>query len=280
MVISELLAKVSKELEENGIENPRFDASCILGYVLKMPYAHLLLNSKKEVQDADISAAFELLKKRLAHEPLQYILGTQDFMSLTFFVSPDVLIPRQDTETLVEFVLSQKEDFPASVLDIGTGTGCIPISLAHFRKNFKCLGVDVSEKAVLLARKNAENLGVSERAAFEILDIMTDIPFGKFDIAVSNPPYIKSGDIKTLQPEVRIFEPHLALDGGDDGLIFYRRICEIAPKILNKGGLLAFEIGFDQADYVRKIMDKNFKDIKIIKDLTGNDRVVSGYLSS
>lgn len=277
MVISELLSKISNELEENGIENPRFDACCILSYVLKMPYTELILNSKKEVQDQDADTALKLSKRRLSHEPLQYILGTQEFMSLSFFVSPDVLIPRQDTETLTEFLLAEKKDLPLSVLDIGTGTGCIPISLAYFRKNFKCLGIDVSEKAVFLAKKNAENLGVSERVTFEVLNIMSSVPSKKFDIIVSNPPYIKSSDIKTLQPEVRYFEPRLALDGGSDGLVFYRRICEIAPKMLNKGGLLAFEIGFDQAHALSEIMNKNFKNIKIIKDLTGNDRVAAGY---
>lgn len=278
MVISELLAKIIKEFEENGIENPRFEANQLLSHVLKMPYAEVVLNSKKEVSVADIKTLLNLLKRRLLHEPLQYILGTQEFMSLPFFVSPDVLIPRQDTETLVEFLLSEKEDLPISILDIGTGTGCIPISLAHFKKNFKCLGIDVSEKAVRLARKNAENIGVSDRVTFEVSDILSGIPCGNFDVITSNPPYIKSEDIKSLQPEVRLFEPHLALDGGDDGLIFYRRICDIAPKILKKGGLLAFEIGFDQSDAVFEIMKKSFRNIRIIKDLAANDRVVAGYL--
>jgi len=278
MVISELLAKISKEFEANNIENSRFEATQLLSFVLNMPYAELILNSKKEVAKKDFDTALKLSKRRLAREPLQYILGTQEFMSLSFLVSPDVLIPRQDTETLVEFVLSEKKDLPVSVLDIGTGTGCIPISLAHFAKKFKCLGIDISEKAVLLARKNAENTGVSERVTFEVLDILSAIPRGKFDVITSNPPYIKSDDIKTLQPEVRLFEPLSALDGGGDGLIFYRRICDLAPKILKTGGLLAFEIGFDQADAVCSLMKKDFDDIKVINDLCGNNRVIAGYL--
>jgi release factor glutamine methyltransferase len=279
MVISELSSKIVRDFKENGIDNALFEANQILSHVLKIPYSEIVLNSKEEIKEADLNTVLKLSKRRLTREPLQYILETQEFMSLPFCVSPDVLIPRQDTETLVEFVLSETEDLPLSLLDIGTGTGCIPISLAHFKNNFICHGIDVSEKAVLMARKNAEISGVSKRVTFEVADILSNIPCKKFDVITSNPPYIKSEDIKTLQPEVRLFEPHSALDGGDDGLLFYRRICDIAPKILKKGGLLAFEIGFDQADAVFTIMEKNFKDIQIIKDLANNDRVTAGYLN-
>ena len=279
MVISELLTKISEALKEYGIENASFEASCILSFILNKPRQELILNRNKEILKKDEKTALRLLKRRLAGEPLQYILGTQEFMSLPFFVTKDVLIPRQDTETLVEFLLSEKEDLPLFVLDIGTGTGCIPIALAHFKKKFRLKGVDISEKALRLAKKNADTLGVSERVDFEILDILNETPKNKYDIIVSNPPYIKSTDIETLQSEVRLYEPHLALDGGSDGLIFYRRICDLAPKILKNNGLLAFEIGFDQADAVYNLMKKDFKDIKVIKDLCGNNRVVAGYLN-
>ncbi|HAL62959.1 MAG TPA: peptide chain release factor N(5)-glutamine methyltransferase [Clostridiales bacterium] len=278
MVISELLTEMSQKLKECGIENSYFEAKCILEFTLNIKPSELILNAKNEVLKKDEDRALNLLKRRISGEPLQYILGTQEFMSLPFFVTKDTLIPRQDTETLVEFLLSETEDLPLLLLDIGTGTGCIPISLAHFKKKFRCLGIDISEKALSLAKKNADNLGVSERVNFEILDILSQIPNAKYDVIVSNPPYIKSTDIDTLEPEVRLYEPHLALDGGADGLTFYRRICDIAPKILKNGGLLAFEIGFDQKDNVYSLMKNDFKDIKVIKDLCGNNRVVAGYL--
>ena len=276
MVIAELLSEVSKMLK--GIENSAFEARQLLLDTLCISQTELILNRNKEISEKDAEKILNLAKKRLTGEPLQYILGSQEFMSLPFLVTKDTLIPRQDTETLVEFVLDEKEDIPLSVLDIGTGTGCIPISLAHSRQNFTCTGIDVSKNAIEIARKNAENLDLSERVTFEICDILSDIPRSQFDIVVSNPPYIKSSDIPNLQTEVRDFEPHIALDGGNDGLLFYRRICDISPKILKRGGLLAFEIGYDQRDDVFDIMTKQFKNIKTVKDLCGNNRVIAGCL--
>lgn len=278
MVISELLSKSAKMLSDNGNDNPRFEAMHIICFVLKMPPKDFILGSSAQVSKDDETEVLKLIKKRISGVPFQHILGTQEFMSLEFSVSPDVLIPRQDTEALVEFLLDRTGSLSLSVLDIGTGSGCIPISLAHFKSNLTCKGIDISENALNLAEKNAEILGVSDRVLFEKCDILTDFPKGKYDIITSNPPYIKSDIIPTLQKEVRDFEPHLALDGGKDGLTFYRRIVEIAPKILNKGGLLAFEIGFDQAEEVTSLMKKDFENIETVKDLLKNDRVVAGFL--
>ena len=278
MVISELLQKVTKELTSFGCDNAHFEAVHLISFVLDISPKDLVLNAKNAVSEEEKSRISELVKRRISGEPFQYILGTQEFMSLEFTVTPDTLIPRQDTETLVEFVLDKTENLPLSILDIGTGTGCIPISLSHFKDNLNCVGIDISEEALKIAQKNAETLKVSDRVTFEKCDILTDFPSKKFDIVVSNPPYIKSDIIPTLQTEVRDFEPNLALDGGIDGLKFYRRICEIAPKILKSGGFLVFEIGFDQAQDVFSIMETNFHNLKITKDLSGNDRVVSGYL--
>ena len=272
MVISELLSEITKDLNKNA-----FEAAQILSFVLGISPSELVLKGKNEVNEKDRETALSLVKRRLSNEPLQYILGSWEFMSLPFFVSSDALIPRQDTETLVELVLSETDNSEKNLLDIGTGTGCIAISIAHFKRNFTCLGIDISKKAVALAKRNAGNLKVSDRVDFAVCDILSDIPKGMFDIVVSNPPYIKSDIIDTLMPEVRDFEPKSALDGGADGLLFYRRICSIAPHILNKGGLLAFEIGFDQGDEVSRLMQKDFANTKVIKDLCGNDRVVYGY---
>lgn len=273
MVISELLSEITEDLNKNA-----FEAAQILSFVLGISPSELVLKGKNEVSEKDRETALSLVKRRLSHEPLQYILGSWEFMSLPFFVSKDALIPRQDTETLVEFVLSETDNSKKTLLDIGTGTGCIPISIAHFKENFVCMGIDISEKAIALAKRNAKSLNVAGRVNFVVCDILSKIPENKFDIVVSNPPYIKSEIIDTLMPEVRDFEPKSALDGGADGLIFYRRICEIAPKILKKGGLLAFEIGFDQGDAVSSLMRENLENVRIIKDLCGNDRVVLGYL--
>lgn len=278
MVISELLPRVTKSLSEGGIENSRFEAGYLIGYVLNMPQAELILNADISVSADDEEKISALVKRRISGEPFQYILGTQEFMGLEFAVTGDVLIPRQDTETLVEFILENTDDRPLSVLDIGTGTGCIPISLAHFKTRFNCLGIDINENAIALAQKNSETFNVSDRVKFEICDILKDFPKRKFDVVVSNPPYIKSSVLPLLQAEVRDFEPHQALDGGTDGLKFYRRICDIASDILKIGGLLAFEIGFDQADEVVALMKKSFENIKVTKDLSQNNRVVSGYL--
>ena len=278
MVISELLTKATKILTENGLENPRFEAGYFVAHILKMSQTDLVLNCQKTVDAVDEEELMHLLKRRISGEPFQYILGTQEFMGLTFSVAPCVLIPRQDTETLVEFVLDKTENTPLNILDIGTGSGCIPISLAYFRSNFRCVGIDLSEDAIKLAKKNSESLSVSDRVSFKKCDILTEIPNSEFDIIISNPPYIKSEILPTLQTEVRDFEPNMALDGGTDGLTFYRRICGIAPRILKNNGLLAFEIGFDQADEVTALMAEDFSDITVTKDLSGNNRVVSGVL--
>ena len=279
MVISELLKAAAKRLTENGKDNARFEATHLLGFVLGMPPNRLVLSSDKDVSKADEQRFLTLIERRIENVPFQYLLGSQEFMGLKFCVSEDVLIPRQDTEVLVEFVLEKYKNCAVSILDIGTGSGCIPISLAHFCKDFDCLGIDISENALALAKKNAEYLNVSVRVVFEKCDILRDVPNRKFDVIVSNPPYIRSDIIPTLQAEVRDFEPILALDGGADGLKFYRRICAIAPKILKKGGLLAFEIGFDQADEVSAIMEDAFENITVTKDLSGNNRIVSGMFN-
>lgn len=278
MVISELIKEASDKLLQSGNDNSRFEALHLVGFTLKMSPEKLITNFAKEISKTDEEKILNLVKKRNSGVPFQYLLGTQEFMSLEFSMSPDVLIPRQDTETLVEFLLKKYADFPLSVLDIGTGTGCIPISLAHFRPKFTCIGIDISENAVNLAKKNADALKVSDRVTFEKCDILKEIPNGNFNIVTSNPPYIKTEDIQYLQKEVRDFEPHLALDGGVDGLKFYRRICDISTGILKPDGILVFEIGFNQADIIKDIMKDNFKNIEIVKDLCKNDRLAIGYL--
>ncbi len=278
MVIREIIKDAVSKLRLSNNDNPVFEAHQIIKYALNITETDLMLNQDKIVCESDKNKIYDLISRRIKCEPLQYILGTQEFMSLEFFVSKSVLIPRADTETLVEYVIehSPKTDF--SLLDIGTGTGCIPLSVAHFKKNAYITGIDISSDALNIAIKNCKKLSLEKRATFEKLDILKQMPKGKFDVITSNPPYIKSSIIPTLQKEVKEFEPHLALDGGENGLIFYEKICEIAPSILNQGGMLAFEIGYDQAEEVSGLMSENFENIKVIKDLCENDRVVVGTL--
>ncbi|MBS7298512.1 MAG: peptide chain release factor N(5)-glutamine methyltransferase [Eubacteriales bacterium] len=276
MVIRELLNETAKKL--NGIDNYMFETHLIVRTILKMSPMDLVLSHKKEVENSLVKAVRSAAERRINGEPLQYILGTQEFMGIEFKVAENVLIPRADTETLVETVLSYLGKKGACILDIGSGSGCVGLSIAYHNERVYLRGVDISDAALTLSKENAQGLGLTERAAFSKADILTENLSGKYDIIVSNPPYIRSDVIPTLMQEVQCFEPHLALDGGEDGLIFYRTIIAKAPKLLNEKGLLAFEIGFDQGEDVSALMREAFDDIKVIKDLAGNDRVVTGIV--
>lgn len=274
MVIRELLTESVRRLKENNIENAIFDANLIIRSVLKLKPIDLVLSYNKDVEDEKIDCVRKLIEKRCQNEPLQYILGTQEFMGLEFIVNKNVLIPRADTETLVEAVLELNRGM--NVLDICTGSGCIALSIAHYNKNAFVIGLDISADALSVASENAEKLSLSERVRFEKCDIMNSIPDGVYDVIVSNPPYIESNEIEALQVEVSLHEPHIALDGGVDGLDFYRRIIKIAPTLLQEQGRLYFEVGCNQAKQVIKFMEKDFDNCFIKKDLCGISRVVCG----
>ncbi len=278
MVIRDLIFKISEDFNENNIENALFEANLIVKTVLKLSSLDLVLKGQEEVSFEDLSKIEEFSGRRITGEPLQYILGTQEFMGLEFKVNPSVLIPRQDTEILVEHILEHFGGKPIKVLDLCTGSGCIAICLAHFNKNALVTAFDISPEAIKTAKENAENLGVSQRVSFKVQDIFSMDLFGKYDLVVSNPPYIESGVIPTLSGTVKDFEPLTALDGGADGLVFYRYITKIAPRLLSKNGLLAFEIGYNQKDAVKNIMEDSFYNINTIKDYGNCDRVVSGIL--
>ena len=280
MVIKELLKATTENLRKNGNDNPVFEAHQLVRHITGLSATDLVLSHDKKIPSEYIERLNELTDRRIKGEPLQYILGTQEFMSLEFKVTPDVLIPRADTETLVEYVIEKTKNKGFSLLDIGTGTGCIPLSIAFYNKNAFVRGIDINENAIGISKENANNLKLTERADFKICDILTGCPDGKYDVITSNPPYIESDVIETLQIEVKDFEPRLALDGGAGGLDFYRRICDISPTLLSKNGLLVFEIGYNQGQAVSDLMKKDFENIEIIKDLCGNDRVVSGILKN
>lgn len=274
MVISELVRNAAASLTEN----PQFEAELMVMNTLGISRTQLVTDIRREVNEQEINQVNGMVKRRLLGEPLQYIMGECEFMSLDFYVKSGVLIPRIDTETLVEYLIDEIGSNRTEILDICAGSGCIGISIAHYRKGIYANLADVSDIALETARENIERHNLSERVRAVKMDILKECPDKKYDIVVSNPPYIETDVIDTLQIEVKDYEPRLALDGGYDGLVFYRRITKIAPLILKKDGILAFEIGYNQGSAVKKLMGENFDGVRVIKDFCGNDRVVTGRL--
>lgn len=265
-----------QRLEEVHVAEAALDARLLLEYVCSTTRNDLLVHGDREVAKEQEEQYLECITRRQARIPLQHITGVQDFMGLEFAVNEHVLIPRQDTEILVEEVM--KEEFDGSrILDMCTGSGCILISLLHYSNWCKGVGVDISASALAVANTNAEKLLPEEKRPVFIESNLFDAVEGTFDIIVSNPPYIRTEVIETLMPEVKDHEPMQALDGFEDGLFFYRRIVEEAPKYLNKGGRLYFEIGHDQGAEVSALLAKaGFQQIRVVKDYAGLDRVVCG----
>jgi len=272
--IGDALLWASSFLQKHGVENACLEAEVLLSKVLGITRAGILASINDHVEGNAIKNFERLVKKRSSHIPLQYITGEQEFMSLPFAVEKGVLIPRNDTEVLVETILKINRDF-IDILDVGTGSGIIAITLAKFIPQSRVTAVDISEKAVNLARRNAQRLGVQDRITFVRADVFRWNPAKFFDLIVSNPPYIRSSELDGLQEEVH-FEPRAALDGGPDGLRFYRRLASLAGSSLSAGGVLALEIGWDQAREVKAILEKAtvLDDIKIVKDYGGRDRVI------
>ncbi len=270
-----LLEKGTENLERVGIPEAKLDARLLLEYVCGTDHSTLFAHPDKEVSSEEESRYEEFIARRADREPVAYIIGNWDFMGLTFSVNESVLIPEQDTEILVEEAMRYLED-GMKILDLCTGSGCIGLSLLNFTNNTMATCTDISKAALEVARANAENLGLSDRANIVCTDLFPDKSGEKYDIVVSNPPYIETEVIETLAPEVKDYEPRLALDGDADGLTFYRRIIDNVGDYLYSSGYLFLEIGYDQGDVVVKLMEANgkFHDIEVIKDYSGNDRVV------
>jgi release factor glutamine methyltransferase len=235
----------------------------------------------KDASEDEVSAYFDAIDKRITHYPLQYIIGEWEFMGLPFKVNENVLIPRQDTEVLVEkaFKVVENElninDKNVSVMDMCTGSGCIGISVAFKYKNINVVCADISKEALEVAKENARMNNV-ENISFVESDLFRNIT-GKYDIIIANPPYIASAECEKLMPEVKNYEPRIALDGDIDGLKFYRNIIEQSKEFLNENGYILFEIGYNQREDVVELLRENgYIDIEALKDLSGNDRVVIG----
>lgn len=276
MTIKELLNQGIIMLKNEGIEYPKNKARAILEYTLKKSREYLIIYDKKVVTSKQRDEYVANIKRLIQGEPLQYITGLQEFMKLKFLVTKDVLIPQPDTEILVEEVISiaQNIDNPV-ILDLCTGSGAIAISIAKYVPNVKITATDISKKALEIARQNAKLNRVSNTIEFVESDLFDKLKNQKFDIIVSNPPYIPTEEIKELPKDVQ-GEPTLALDGGKDGLDFYRGIAKDGYKFLNRQGFLCLEIGYNQREDVRKIIDmqKRYVEMYSKKDLCQNDRVI------
>ena len=297
------------QLTDAGISESQLDARLLLEYCCGTDRNTLFVHGERSISAQEYENYADCIARRKEHVPLQQITGEQDFMGLTFDVYENVLIPRQDTEVLVEEVMRYLHD-GMRILDMCTGSGCILLSLLHYSNDCTGVGVDISEEALQAARMNARKILGIERNGQECADSIVDreavsddeseepVETGKkvlliqsdlfeqldsrdkFDIIVSNPPYIRTDVIETLMPEVKMYEPHLALDGREDGLYFYREIIAQASAYLNREGMLFFEIGYDQGEEVRRLMENaGYTEVEVVKDFAGFDRVVYGVYS-
>ena len=274
MTIKQTLSKGTIMLKSSNVESPKLKARLLLQYILKKPRQYLIVYDNQEVDKKAQWEYFVNIEKLTKGVPLQHITHTQEFMKMDFYVDENVLIPRPDTEVLVEEVIkiAQKIDSP-KILDLCTGSGAIAISLKKYISNAQVYAVDISKKALEIAKKNANRLEANVK--FIESNLFDKVRKEKFDIIVSNPPYIKKADINYLSQEVQK-EPQIALDGGYDGLDFYRKISYQAIDYLKFGSYLCFEIGFDQKEDVMDIINKveHYTGTYCKKDLCGNDRVI------
>lgn len=296
--VKEILSIGKRQLEEHGVMDADIDSKTLYCFMMNIDRSRLILEYQNILQDSLCDDYFALLDRRSAGEPIQYIMGSQEFMGLNFKVNENVLIPRQDTETLVEDVISviknhtlrgEDVDVPKlkepECLDLCCGSGAIGVSLAKLCAPIKVTCSDISDGAIDVAKENAQLNQVAKNVSFECGDMFQ--PFKgkfknkKFDIIVTNPPYIQSEVIPTLQREVKDHEPMQALDGGVDGLDFYRQIIKEAPNHLKKGGVLMMEIGHDQKDSCLQLIEENasYVQAKGLKDLAGKDRIIFCTLS-
>lgn len=284
MKIKDLILKATNILKENDIESYNLDSRLLLAHVLGKDKLYILVNIDEEVSLEDEKKFFDLVEMRRENMPMQYILGHVEFMGMEFIVKEGVLVPRGDTEILVEEVLEnidEKEDI--DVIDLCCGSGAIGLALAHFRSNIHVDLVDLYPVPEEVTNINMKRFELESRTSFIKSDLLEQIKIQgkKYDILVSNPPYIQDEEVGRLMDDVKNYEPHTALCGGKDGLDFYRRIIIDAPSVLKGKKILAFEIGYDEGIQVKTLMENvGFKNVIVKKDLAGLDRVVIGALDS
>ncbi len=278
--VLELLNWTTQYLEEKEFENSRLNVEMMLAHVLGFKRVDLYLNFDRPLTPEELANFKILLKRRTAHEPLQYVLGEAEFMGLPFKVRPGVLVPRPETELLVDKVLelTGQFDHPCSVLDVGTGSGNIPLSLASMAPDLTIVTTDISQDAIVIAKENAELLGVADRVTFLHHDALKPWPMEYnlyFDVIVSNPPYVSRTEFDNLPLEIKHFEPEIALLAGEEGLDFYKQFLEISKSLLKENGTLFFEIGETQANVLIDLYSSHgFSECHVHKDLADKDRII------
>ena len=277
--VKEVLDWTVRYLTEKGIPTPRQDVEYILSFVLKTSRLKLYMQMDKPMTPKELALFKKLVKRRLNREPLQYITGIAYLWKYEFLVEKGVFIPRRDTETLIEVTLHfAKKMSPEIIADVGTGTGCVLLSILKETTIPSGIGIDISKKALEVFKKNAYRMGIASRTKAVRGDMLSFVKPESLDIIVSNPPYVKSDEIEKLQEEILWHEPKEALDGGRDGLFFIRRLVKEAFASLKKGGFFATEVGYDQAEAVKFLLKKaGFSSIETARDLAGVERVVSGW---
>lgn len=281
--IGRILKWTEQYFKDKGIESPRLDAEVLLAHVLEKQRIYLYVHFDEPLQPGELAAYREMIKKRVLRVPVAQILGEKEFMGLTFKVTADTLVPRPDTEILVQAAVDRLRamagEEPLRFADIGTGSGAICLSVLHYLSDTVADTVDISPAARAVAEENAASLGLADRVTFHTGDLLQPLSGMVFAAILSNPPYIPEADIATLAPEVRLKEPHTALSGGQDGLDFYRRLAKEAPAMLVPGGFTAFEVGIHQAGDVADLLKANplIDRTEILPDYSGIDRVVVGW---
>lgn len=276
MTYREAIVLGEKNLQQADIADAKTDSWLLLAMACKIDHTYYYMHIDEEMSEEQVREFEVLIRKRAERVPLQYITGEQEFMGLTFHVNSNVLIPRQDTETLVEEALKVIKP-GMKVMDMCTGSGCVLISILKNAHDVEGIGYDISKQAINVAKENAKFNEVP--AVFERSDLFEDVVENDFDVIVSNPPYIPTDVVATLMPEVSQFEPREALDGKGDGLYFYSKILEQCKNYMKQDGYILFEIGCEQGDAISTMMRlAGFSEVRVIKDLARNDRVVMGHL--
>jgi release factor glutamine methyltransferase len=282
ITVLEVIKLSTEYLQKKGVESPRANAEILLAEILKCKRLELYLSFDKPLAENEVQIYREVIRKRGLRIPLQYIVGNVEFYGLKLIVNEQVLIPRPETELLVEKIINESDKSAnLKILDIGSGSGNISLSISKNLQNSKVIGIDLSERALEVAKLNAELNTLQERVEFRLFDIMKDDlnSLGKYDLIVSNPPYVSENDYQNLEPELKNYEPKIALSDNSNGVSFYKRIIEVSDQILNKPGKIYFELGMGQSKQVQNLFEQKwFSNITVTKDYSGIDRIICGEL--
>ena len=275
MNIQKAILEGASILKKNKISSPNLDSEILLSKVINRNREYIILNSNKNLSKKKLGDYKKLIKQRSLGKPVAYLTSIKSFWKNEFVLSEGVLIPRPDTETMIEEVLNlTKHKYSLNILDIGSGSGCILLSILNEKKNFSGIGIDVSKKCIELCKINTKKLGLSNRVKFYKSDV-DNFNYGKYDLIISNPPYIKKAGLKYLEKDVFCYEPSLALNGGLDGLSAIRKIINKSSELIKKNGKLILEIAFDQKEKVKELLNKKgFYINKVLKDIAKNDRCI------